>query len=428
MGNKALLILLLPVILSGCGTVDPGITKTGEATVDHRARTLDGSRWGMAINGKSFQQDAVVTHRGYQYVAYYDAAGRVCVARRLLPGEPWETVRFGDYLFESMDAHNTISMGICPNDGTIHLAFDYHGHPLHYRVSRKDAANKPESMPWDTSLFGPILNEMEAGKPIRITCPRFIQTPEGGLQFSYRRGGSGNGDRMLVDYDSGTGRWMDTRQIDSREGLFRDELGESGSRCSYPNGYTYGPDGRLHVTWVWRETGSDPNHDLIYVYSLDRGRNWHNNAGLPLEGPPGITSPGITVVGIPRSMGLMNTHGQAVDSRGRIHAVVWHCTEETLAAAGSRPGEERWGVEEARRYHHYWREEDGTWQHRELPWLSGTRPKVFIDGRDNTFLIYQKNGQLEIAAATARSGYNDGKVVHTEPTALRIFDFTIQYQ
>jgi hypothetical protein len=157
----------------------------------------------------------------------------------------------------------------------------------------------------------------------------------------------------------------------------------------------------------------------------------------------------------------MNTHGQAVDTKGRIHAVVRHCTEETLAAAGSRPGEELWGAEEARRYHHYWREKDGTWQHRELSWVPGSRPKVFIDGRDNLFLIYQKKGYMEIASATAGSGYTDWKVVHTEPgpflnemlgdpilwkqsgilsvmaqqtpenpgepTTLRIMDFTIKY-
>ncbi len=193
--------------------------------------------------------------------------------------EPWETIRFTDYLFESHDAHNTISMGICPNDGTIHLAFDHHGDPLHYRVSRKGVATAPETMDWDTSLFSPVISELEQGKPISITYPRFFQTPEGELQFCYRRGGSGNGDRMLVDYHSSTGKWINTRQIDSGKGEFEDDLGQSSTRCSYPNGYTYGPKGKLHVTWVWRETGADPNHDLVYVYSEDLGKTWLNNDG-----------------------------------------------------------------------------------------------------------------------------------------------------
>jgi hypothetical protein len=259
-----------------------------------------------------------------------------------------------------------------------------------------------------------VLGELEKGKPIKITYPRFFQVPDGELQFCYRRGGSGGGDRMLVDYNSGEGKWENTRQIDSGEGLFEDDMGESSSRCSYPNGYTYGSNGKLHATWVWRETPSDPNHDLIYVYSEDKGRTWLNNEGHETNGPPGIKSPGIVVADIPRFLGLMNTHGQAVDSKGRIHAVMWHCTEETLRAEGSKPGEHRWGLDSAHRYHHYWRDEEGSWQHRELPWVSGSRPKLFIDEKDNTYLLYEKEGNLEIAAASTKTGYSDWSVVHVE--------------
>jgi len=412
--KKAILPLLLCLILAACGNADFKITKLGDKVVDSMALTLDGSKWGMAINGKSFQQEAIISHGAYQYLVYYNAQRNVCLSRRKLPAGQWETIRFTDYLFQSNDAHNTISMGICPNDGTIHLSFDHHGHPLHYRVSRKGVATTPESITWDTSLFSPVTAELEKGKPIRITYPRFFQTPDGELQFCYRRGGSGNGDRMLVDYGSGEGKWFNTRQIDSGEGVFGDVLGESSTRCSYPNGYTYGPNGKLHATWVWRETGSDPNHDLVYVYSEDQGRTWLNNEGHEIDGPPGIMSTGITVVDIPRTLGLMNTHGQAVDSKGRIHAVMWHCTEETLRAEGSKPGEQRWGMEKAQRYHHYWRDQEGSWQRRGLPWVSGDRPKLFIGEKDNTYLVYQKEGNLEVAVATDRSGYTDWKVVHIE--------------
>ncbi len=412
--KRAVLPLLLSLILSAWADTDFEISRTGDKVVDSLALTLDGSRWGMAINGKSFQQDALISHMGYQYLAYYNAEGNVCLARRKLPGGPWETIRFTDYHFQSNDAHNTISMGICPNDGTIHLAFDHHGHPLHYRISSKGVATIPESVTWDTALFSPVSSELEEGKPIKITYPRFFQTPDGELQFCYRRGGSGGGDRLLVDYDSGEGKWINTRQIDSGKGLFEDDMGESSSRCSYPNGYTYGPKGNLHVTWVWRETPSDPNHDLIYVYSEDLGKTWLNNDGQKITGPPGIKSPGIAVVDIPRSLGLMNTHGQAVDSKGRIHAVMWHCTEETLRAEGSKPGEHRWGVDNAKRYHHYWCDEDRSWQHRELPWISGSRPKLFIDRMDNAFLVYEKEENLEIAAASAKSVYTDWRVIHIE--------------
>ena len=154
-------------------------------------------------------------------------------------------------------------------------------------------------------------------------------------------------------------------------------MGKSESRCSYPNGYDYGPRGNLHATWVWRESSQGSNHDLMYAYSQDRGKTWCNNRGEALPGPPGVGSPAVKVADISRAHGLMNTHGQAVDSQGRIHAVMWHCTDQSLEAAGSKPGQQRWGPPEARRYHHYWRDGGAVWHHTELPMVAGNRPKVF---------------------------------------------------
>ena len=418
----------LPVLLLASANAETGIIKVGDSVVDRQALTTK-DRHRQGINGLSFQQEAVVSHQGYQYVGYYDGDRRVCLARRSLPGGPWSVLRFSDYRFASNDSHNVISVGVCPRDGTIHLAFDHHVHPLHYRVSRRGAAHLPGSEPWTTSLFGPIRSELEAGKPIAITYPRFWQTPEGGLQFCYRQGGSGNGDRMLVDYDADTGAWVNTRQIDSRHGRFEDSKGASDSRCSYPNGYTYGPSGNLHATWVWRESSQGANHDLLYAFSDDRGVTWKNNRGQPFGEPPHVNSPGLTVVEISRLCGLMNTHGQAVDSQDRVHVVMWHCTEDSLEAVGSRPGEHRWGPAAARRYHHYWRARDGTWHHRRLPWIAGDRPKVFLDSRDNVFLIYAvrnemsgcvggvsyREGDLVIAGATEESAWTDWTILHAEP-------------
>ena len=211
--------------------------------------------------------------------------------------------------------------------------------------------------------------------------------------------------------------------IDSRSGVFQDSMGQSHSRCSYPNGYNYGPRGKLHTTWVWRESSQGSNHDLIYVYSEDRGNTWFNNNGEKLSETPHVNSPGITVVEISRELGLMNTHGQAVDSKGRIHTVMWHCTDELLRKTGSKPGEHRWGVAEARRYHHYWRDQNAIWHHNELPGNSGNRPKVFIDEEDNAYLIYSdakrretdpSGGNLVIMAASAKSAWKDWKVIHVE--------------
>ena len=398
------------------------VTKLADSVVCPEALTTKGS-FGQAINGKSFQQDALTSFAGFQYVAFYDRQRHVCLARRELPSGPWMTIRFTDYDFKSNDAHNTISMGICPKDGTIHLAFDHHGHPLHYRVSKTWLANDADVSRWSPASFGPVRSELESGKPISITYPRFLVTPAGGLQFFYRRGGSGNGDRMLVDYDPDAGSWSGTRMIDSRQGSFVVATGASNSRCSYPNGYDYGPSGRLHVTWVWRESSQGANHDLMYAWSDDRGRHWRNNAGDLLAGPPRVDSPGITVVPIPMDLGLMNTHGQAIDSQGRVHTVMWHCTEDSLRVHGSSRGEHRWGVAAARQYHHYWRDDDARWHHTEIPGVSGSRPKLFVDPGDRLFLISTdrklrssspSEGHLVIRAASPMKRWTDWTEIHVE--------------
>ena len=140
------------------------LTKTGDVLVDAEALMIRGG-----INGLSFQQDALISHQGYQYVGYYDGKRRVCLARRKQSEESWQVIRFEDYRFTSVDSHNTISVGICPKDGTIHLAFDHHGHPLHYRVSQKRVTSQPEKAKWTASLFGPVVSELERGKPITLT-------------------------------------------------------------------------------------------------------------------------------------------------------------------------------------------------------------------------------------------------------------------
>lgn len=88
-----------------------------------------------AINGYAFQQDALTSFNGWQYAVYYSTLTPnspsleplfVHLARRQLSGGPWETVVFEDYPQMTDDGHNTVQMGICPGDGTIHLLYDHH--------------------------------------------------------------------------------------------------------------------------------------------------------------------------------------------------------------------------------------------------------------------------------------------------------------
>jgi hypothetical protein len=141
-----------------------------------------------------------MSHNGWQYVTYYNGNRRICLSRRQLPAGAWETIVFTDYSFTGTDAHDVVVMGICPNDGTIHLAYDHHGDTLHYRVSQAGVAANPESVTWSASLFGANRSYLEAGKTLTlVTYPRFFQTPDGNMKMATVTAAPARDD-MLVDY------------------------------------------------------------------------------------------------------------------------------------------------------------------------------------------------------------------------------------
>jgi hypothetical protein len=96
------------------------------------------------INANSFQQNALTTSNGWQYAAFYtdskkdgeqDGKCLVNLARRNVQKQQeqevnqsskWAILTFDDYEQSTDDGHNTISIGVCEGDGTIHVAFDHH--------------------------------------------------------------------------------------------------------------------------------------------------------------------------------------------------------------------------------------------------------------------------------------------------------------
>lgn len=104
---------------------EPSVTVLGRDPIRRKCR----------INGYAFQQDAIISFRGWQYSAFYSFLQPdepspeplyVHLARRKLPHGKWEVVIFDDYAQTADDGHNTVQLGICPGDGTVHLSYDHH--------------------------------------------------------------------------------------------------------------------------------------------------------------------------------------------------------------------------------------------------------------------------------------------------------------
>ncbi len=395
------------------------VERVGDSVVDAAALNLPSGPFGTCINGQTFQQEAVVSFRGCQYAAYFADGGVLAVARRQLPDSPWETIHFADYAIHHDDVHNVAVIGICPQDGTIHLSFDHHGHPLHYRRSVPEVALRPGDFAWNASLFGATTSALVPGQPLNpVTYPQFFATPEGKLQLLYRLGASGDGDWYLAEY--GAAGWQVLGMLFSRAGQYE----TSSSRSAYPNPVRYGPNHRLHITWCWRERPREgirdlrTNHDVCYAYSDDRGRTWCNNAGQTIAVLDGkstgisIATPGTVVQTTRYLWGQMNTTTQWIDARRRVHVINWQQQQDAPTASTDL---NTW------RYYHYWRDPDGVWHDNPLPFY-GRKPQIVVDDAGTAYVVYgqgedrryhgQDHGsRLTVAIASESTGWTEWRTV-----------------
>jgi len=294
------------------------------------------------LNANAFQQDAITTFNNFQYVAYYTAASKslksvryVTLARRALVGvsQNWEKLVLDDYDQTTDDGHNTISIGICTGDGTIHVSFDHHCDDLRYRISAAGVALSPNSHEWTPSLFGPVRNYLPGLGPsvfTSISYPRFVNAADD-LIFEARTGKAGAGSDMMFLYSP-------EKQAYTARGTYLVGINNN----PYPNGLSFA-NGRLHVSWTYRDfvayegaddadnsahkaqagpNGPENNFDLNYAYSDDRGQTWCNSSGetiASLGGTPAVSEPGISpsakniaVQKIPKHSGIMNQESQCI--------------------------------------------------------------------------------------------------------------------
>lgn len=431
------LLALAAMQLPSAALAALSVAKLSDSVVDQNALVLASSgEWGRGINGQAFQADALVTYNGYQYTAWYrnDADMSVVIARRPVTGPDagaWNVVDTGSNLTrgdDAWDVHNVISLGISRGDGRIHFSWDTHVHSLRYRASAAGVATHNPGA-WGPGMFGAERNHLATpGDVPPMTYPMFINTPAGGMHFAFRNNHSGNGDFLLANYAGGS--WSTPKIVIGKTGgTYADFSGNSTTRNGYPDGFSYGPDGKLHLTWTWRESFQGANHDINYAYSEDGGVTWKNNAGAIVADTGAgnaltLNDPGLVIKPLDRKQSLYNQQTMTVDTAGRVHTLVVHRRQEP--GFEWQNGDDAWAPLDSA-YHHYFRDpETGEWSERRLPvdLHVGTRPQIGYDADGNLFAVYTTReagdtykysaGDLVIAGATAASGYTDWAVLHVE--------------
>lgn len=322
----------------------------------------DAWRW----NRSSWDQEKIATFGDFQYTVFWNADGVFVLARRDLRDNTVQTLALPNFTLSSDDAHRNTCLGISPEDGRLHLAWDHHNNPLHYARSQGGFLTDPPKQLTadDIEPERPIAKERSLAS--RVTYPRFLNDAEGNLFLFYRQGGSGNGDNYLHRYNAGSGTWAAVGMVFSSRGTFP-AWNDSRSRNAYFHDLLFDSNNRLHATWVYREVSGTwaSNHDLHYAYSDDAGQTWHNNAGRKIADvdagdPIELADPGIVVRDVPVFSWIMNAGCMALDSRNRPHVITFKLP------APRKPDEVRHNpppaIAKNLRFVHYWRADDGTWR------------------------------------------------------------------
>lgn len=227
---------------------------------------------------------AILTEPPHQFLAYYDSSRAMVVKHRTLDSDQWDKKVLPETI--GWDSHNYISMAL-DSKGHLHVSGNMHVNPLVYFQ-----AGRPydiQSLERRKNLIGDLED--------RATYPKFFSDPEGDLIFTYRDGGSGNGNQIYNRYDPDSGAW--SRLLD------RPLVDGQGLMNAYLHGPVLGPDGYYHLIWVWRDTpDAATNHDISYARSKDL-INWEKSDGSPQPLP--ITIENCEIIDpVPAGGGMIN--------------------------------------------------------------------------------------------------------------------------
>jgi hypothetical protein len=247
-----------------------------------------------SINTVIFRKNSLVTHKGIQYIAYYNQEQHVVIGKRKTGDSLW-LLNPTLYKGRTTDAHNSISIMV-DDAGYLHMTWDHHGNQLNYCRTVS-----PGSLELTNKLPMTGLNEE------KVTYPEFYKLTGGKLLFFYRDGASGKGNLVLNCYDTKTSKWSQ---------LHSNLVDGGGQRSAYWQAFV-DAKGIVHISWVWRETPDvASNHDMCYARSSDGGKTWTNSTGKKYQLP--ITAATAEYAcRIPQGSELINQTSMYADATGR---------------------------------------------------------------------------------------------------------------
>ncbi|MEZ4905277.1 MAG: BNR repeat-containing protein [Spirosomataceae bacterium] len=229
---------------------------------------------------------SAISAKNWQFVAYYNKDRNLTVASRKIPEKRWNYKILPTKV--GWDNHNYITMAF-DRDYNIHVSGNMHADTMKYFKTTK---------PLDISTFERVLPLVNIADELRSTYPNFMKDAQNRLIFTYRKGGSGNGNTISNYYDEQKGKFSRLTDAPLFDGL--------NEMSAYIKGPTLGPDGLFHLLWVWRDTpDAETNHDLSYARSKDL-IHWETAAGERVTLPITPHKKQFTIDPVPPMGGAIN--------------------------------------------------------------------------------------------------------------------------
>lgn len=287
--------------------------------------------------------DCVDVIGGYVFVTWYKGGMdkmNVMLSRKPVDGGEWKTIEFPDthigYRGDPSigDSHNTIAVGICPLDSTIHLLYDMHAyakssypnHYFNYRVTKKGKAFVSDEE-FTLGIFNDKRHYLKPGVNYeRSTYPDFNRFDDGRIMASFRFGGSGNGDSQYNIYDGN--EWGSPIQFNNGN-----QPGGQESTYNIYGGFKY-LNGKLRTGFAIRYMAA--NQDDSFKYDHNNGifyseaespygqQDWIDMHGDPVTIP--LQDPNVIKEAEPCDIGLGNNittgHLWTVTKNEAIHFLV----------------------------------------------------------------------------------------------------------
>lgn len=246
-----------------------------------------------SVNTVVFRKNSLVSYKNTQYIAFYNQQQFVVIGKRKSGDKKWQ-LKQTVYKGNARDAHNSISI-MADGAGYLHLAWDHHGNPLNYCMSKTAGSLELTERLSMTGL-----------KEQKVTYPEFHKLPGGDLIFFYRDGQSGQGNLVVNRYSIQTKQWTQ---------LHPNLIDGEGLRNAYWQACV-DAKATIHISWVWRESPDvASNHDICYARSTDGGKTWENSEGKKYQLPITAATAEYAAI-IPQKSELINQTSMSADASG----------------------------------------------------------------------------------------------------------------